>query len=103
MTPRRAAATLLLCLAGAARAAEPATFPAEEFDALLATYALVKAQYVEAADDKKLLGGAIAGMLASLDPHSHYLDKDDLADLQKDRAGEYNGIGVVAEMDGGQL
>jgi carboxyl-terminal processing protease len=103
MTPRRTAATLLLCLASAAQAAEPTSFPAEEFDALLATYALVKAQYVEAADDKKLLGGAIAGMLASLDPHSHYLDKDDLAELQKDRAGEYNGIGVVAEMDGGHL
>jgi carboxyl-terminal processing protease len=103
MTPRRTAAALLLCLAGAVRAAEPTTFPAEEFDALLATYALVKTQYVATADDKKLLGGAIAGMLASLDPHSQYLDKDELAELQKDQAGEYNGIGVVAEMDGGQL
>ena len=34
----------------------------------------VKAEYVDKVDDKTLIKGAIDGMLASLDPHSAYLD-----------------------------
>jgi carboxyl-terminal processing protease len=33
----------------------------------------IKADYVEKADDTKLVEGAINGMLASLDPHSRYM------------------------------
>ena len=35
----------------------------------------VKAEYVDQVDDETLIRGAIDGMLASLDPHSSYLDE----------------------------
>jgi carboxyl-terminal processing protease len=103
MKQLRTAGTLLLCMAGAAHASEPIRMPATELETLLEAYALVKSQYVEPSDDKKLLGGAIGGMLASLDPHSRYLDKEDLAQLRKDRDGEYIGIGIRVEVDGGNI
>ena len=50
-----------------------------EFAKLFAVYQRVKASYVEPVDDDKLIRGAIDGMLASLDPHSNYLDARDFA------------------------
>ena len=99
---KRLRATILCLLfplvaAGPCRAGESVVVPAAEFQALLSAYALVKTRYVEAPDDKKLLEGAIAGMLASLDPHSGFLDKDELDEVRKDEAGEYTGIGISVD------
>jgi len=99
----RLALLLSLCCATLAHAGDTVTLPKEELDQLIAAYALVKSQYVEAPDDRKLLTAAIGGMLASLDPHSRYLGKDDLAGLEQDRLGEYVGIGIEAEVDGGRM
>jgi carboxyl-terminal processing protease len=99
---KRLRATILCLLfplvaAGPCRAGESVVVPAAELQALLSAYALVKTRYVEAPDDKKLLEGAIAGMLASLDPHSGFLDKDELDEVRKDEAGEYTGIGISVD------
>jgi carboxyl-terminal processing protease len=99
---KRLRATILcflfpLVAASNCRAGESVVVPAAEFQALLSAYALVKTRYVEAPDDKKLLEGAIAGMLASLDPHSGFLDKDELDEVRKDEAGEYTGIGISVD------
>ena len=99
---KRLHATILCLLfpfvaASTCRAGEPVVVPAAEFQAFLSAYALVKTRYVEAADDKKLLEGAIAGMLASLDPHSVFLDKNELDEVRKDEAGEYTGIGISVD------
>lgn len=87
--------------ADAARAAVPTqdqlVLPQAEVEKLLAAYALIKQNYVGQADDKKLFDGALAGMLASLDPHSSYLDKDAMLDIQRENTGEYVGIGVEVE------
>ena len=45
------------------------SLPPEELRMLANVYGLIKSDYVEAVDDKKLLGEAIAGMVGSLDPH----------------------------------
>ena len=104
MPLRRLAAAVFLCCATAAQAGDTTVaVPGPEFEQLLAAYALVKAQYVEPADERKLLQSAIGGMLASLDPHSQYLDKDALAELEKDRLGEYVGIGVEVEVAEGRM
>ncbi|WP_020653470.1 S41 family peptidase [Massilia niastensis] len=95
------AAALCLCLNTLVHAADrPVTIPDADIEQLLSAYALVKARYVEPVDDRKLLGAAIDGMLASLDPHSQYLDKDELAELEQGHRGEYAGIGIEAEFDG---
>ena len=49
--------------------------PLEEIQQLSAVFGLVKTDYVEPVDDKKLITDAISGMVASLDPHSQYFDK----------------------------
>ncbi|MBD8897542.1 S41 family peptidase [Rhodanobacter sp. DHG33] len=67
-------------------------------------YDIVRQAYVEPVRNKDLMDDAINGMLANLDPHSEYLDKDGLAQLNEDTTGQYSGLGIqVEEQDGGLL
>ncbi|MDP3522468.1 MAG: peptidase S41, partial [Hydrogenophaga sp.] len=52
-----------------------APLPLEELQQLAAVFGMVKTDYVEPVDEKKLISDAISGMVASLDPHSQYFDK----------------------------
>jgi carboxyl-terminal processing protease len=64
-------------------------------------YELVRQAYVEKVDNKTLMTAAITGMLSGLDPHSEYLDKDALAQLNEDTTGQYSGLGIeVLQVDG---
>ncbi|MEW9624633.1 S41 family peptidase [Rhodanobacter geophilus] len=67
-------------------------------------YDIVRQAYVEPVGDHELMKDAITGMLAGLDPHSEYLDKEGLAQLDEDTTGQYSGLGIeVLEQDGGLL
>lgn len=74
-----------------------------EFSKLFATYQRIKASYVEPVDDEKLIRGAIDGMLASLDPHSAYLDGSDLERLETMIDGNYSGLGLSVIMEDGAV
>lgn len=74
-----------------------------EFARLFATYQQIKANYVEPVEDEKLIRGAIDGMLASLDPHSGYLDGSDLQRLNTLIDGNYSGLGLSVQMDDGAV
>jgi carboxyl-terminal processing protease len=74
-----------------------------QFGKLIAVYQLIKANYVEPVDDNKLLKGAIDGMLASLDPHSSYLDGASLQRLETMIDGRYSGLGLSVVMDDGAV
>ena len=63
----------------------------------------VRKYYYKDLDKKELLNHAIAGMLAALDPHSAYLDKNDLKNLRIETLGKFGGIGVEIFLDGGLL
>lgn len=63
----------------------------------------VKTDYVEPVDDDKLVRGAIDGMLASLDPHSSYLDARDFANLRTQTEGMYGGLGLSVTMQDGAV
>ncbi len=76
---------------------------APEFAKLFATYQRVKASYVDPVDDEKLIRGAIDGMLASLDPHSAYLDGSDLERLETLIDGNYSGLGLSVVMEDGAV
>jgi len=80
-----------------------APLPLDELRQLADVYGLIKSDYVEKVDDKKLLSEAIAGMVASLDPHSVYLDQKDFADMQEEVAGKFVGIGVEVAMEDGYV
>ena len=72
-----------------------------EFARLFAVYERIKASYVEPVDDETLIRGAIDGMLASLDPHSSFLDARDFQNLRTQTEGSYGGLGLsVTQEDG---
>ncbi len=74
-----------------------------EFAKFFAVFQRVKASYVEPVDDEKLIRGAIDGMLASLDPHSAYLDGGDLQRLETMIDGQYSGLGLSVVMEDGAV
>jgi carboxyl-terminal processing protease len=61
----------------------------------------VRTEYVEQVDDKTLVQGAIRGMLASLDPHSSYLDERGYKAMMTSTDGEYGGLGLNIVMEDG--
>jgi carboxyl-terminal processing protease len=66
-------------------------------------FSAIKNNYVEAVDDKKLIGGAIAGMLSDLDPHSAYLDADAFKEMQSSTQGEFGGLGIEVGTEDGMV
>ncbi len=73
------------------------------FDRLFTVYQLIKADYVDKTDDDKLVKGAIDGMLASLDPHSDYLEGASLERLDTMIDGSYAGLGLSVALDNGAV
>ncbi|WP_426320336.1 S41 family peptidase [Pseudoduganella sp. R-43] len=87
----------------AQKQADP-VLPLEELKQLADVYGLIKSDYVEAVEDKKLLTEAISGMVASLDPHSAYLDKKAYAELREGSQGKFVGLGIeIAQGDEGYI
>ncbi|TFW22145.1 S41 family peptidase [Massilia arenosa] len=75
--------------------------PLDELRQLADVYGIIKTDYVEPVQDKKLLEDAISGMVSSLDPHSVYLDKEAYRELKENVAGKFVGLGIeVAAEDG---
>ena len=81
------------------KAREP--IPVDDIRVLVEVFHKIKKDYVEAIDDKDLIENAMRGMLAGLDPHSSYLDKDDYLDLQEGTSGEFGGLGIEVGMEDG--
>jgi len=75
----------------------------QEFDQFLDVFNRIKADYVDKVDDDKLIKGAIAGMLASLDPHSSYMDALDYDNLRIQTEGNYGGLGLTVSMEDGAV
>lgn len=77
------------------------SLPLEEIQQMSAVYGIIKSDYVEPVDDKKLITDAIAGMVSSLDPHSQYFDKKTFAEFQEGTTGRFVGVGIeITQEDG---
>jgi carboxyl-terminal processing protease len=74
-----------------------------EFEEFMSVFNRVRAEYVEQVDDKTLLRGAIDGMLASLDPHSSYMDERGYQALMTTTDGEYGGLGLNVTLEDGAV
>ncbi|MEE4350651.1 MAG: S41 family peptidase [Pacificimonas sp.] len=72
-----------------------------QLDQLMDVFERVRAEYVEEISDEQLLEGAIDGMLASLDPHSSFLDMSDFDRMRTQTEGEYGGLGLTVNMEDG--
>jgi carboxyl-terminal processing protease len=78
-----------------------AQLPLEELQQLAAVFGMVKSDYVEPVDDKKLISDAISGMVAGLDPHSQYFDKKSFKEFREATTGRFVGIGIEMGMEDG--
>jgi carboxyl-terminal processing protease len=63
----------------------------------------VRADYVEAPDEAKLIEAAIDGMLTSLDPHSSFLNAKKFDDMKVQTSGEFGGLGIEVTMENGVI
>ncbi|MGV6807750.1 MAG: S41 family peptidase [bacterium] len=77
--------------------------PLEELRNFVQAFEQIKSAYVEEIDDKTLLESAIEGLLASLDPHSTYLNEDSFVDLQEKASGTFGGLGIEIAMESGYV
>jgi carboxyl-terminal processing protease len=89
-----------------ARAAEtPATQSAADTYKQLALFGLifdqVRAHYVEDPDVRKMVEGAVSGMLNGLDPHSSYMNSKSFGEMQVETNGEFGGLGMEVTMEDG--
>jgi carboxyl-terminal processing protease len=95
-------AVLAISGAAAVRAAsESETY--KQLDVLMDVFERIRTDYVDKADDKKLIQGAINGMLASLDPHSSYLDVREYQNMRQNTDGEYGGLGLTVTTEDGAV
>jgi len=77
--------------------------PIEELRTLADVFGLIKTDYVEPVEDKKLLTEAISGMVSSLDPHSAFLDKKAFKELREGTQGKFVGLGIEVGMEDGYV
>ena len=71
----------------------------KELETFMGVFERVRANYVDKVDDHTLIKGAIDGMLASLDPHSSYLEASDFQQMKTTTDGNYGGLGLSVTME----
>lgn len=95
--------TMLIPTVQSARAAESdkASDTYHQLDQFMNVFQKIRSDYVDKTDDKALIKGAIDGMLASLDPHSSYLDAHDFQQMKLTTDGNYGGLGLTVQAEDG--
>lgn len=64
---------------------------------------LIQQYYVEEVDTKKLIYGAIKGMLRELDPHTNFMPPDMFKEFENETSGEFGGLGIEISVQNGIL
>lgn len=67
------------------------------------TLTTIQADYVEELPPKDLIYGSLKGMLATLDPHSQFLDPDEYKELKTETEGKFGGLGIEISIRDGLL
>lgn len=75
----------------------------EELKKLALVFEVARDNFVEEADEKKMLEAAMNGMLGALDPHSSYLSADDFKEFNDKSHGEFGGLGIQITSDRGAV
>lgn len=84
---------------GNARAASAETY--EQLNLFGDIFERVRNDHVVEAKDNELIEAAINGMLASLDPHSSYMNAEAYREMQVQTRGEFGGLGIEVTMENG--
>ena len=66
-------------------------------------FEITKDRYVDEVENKKLIEGAIDGMLSKLDPHSSFLNEEDFNNMNEQTSGSFGGLGIEVTMDKGVI
>lgn len=93
-------ALLLPVLAGAD---ETAASPYANLAIFARALSHIEVSHVEPPDQDALIYGAIRGMVDTLDPHSSFLDPDEVARLNADTEGRFGGVGVEIDVRDGWI
>ncbi|MGE9745220.1 S41 family peptidase [Bdellovibrio bacteriovorus] len=64
---------------------------------------LIQQYYVEEVNTKKLVYGAIKGMLRELDPHTNFMPPEMFKDFETETSGEFGGLGIEISIQNGIL
>jgi len=96
-------AGVLLSVGLSAVAQRGSPLPLDELRQFSSVFSAIKNNYVESVPDKKLISGAISGMLSDLDPHSAYLDADAFKEMQSATQGEFGGLGIEVGTEDGMV
>ncbi len=96
-------AFLSVAVTSAAVAQRASESPFRNLGIFARALAHVETSYVEEVDQDALVYGAIRGMMSVLDPHSAFLDPDEVRVLRSDTQGRFAGIGVEISVRDGWL
>src|SRR5471030_436572 len=85
-------AVLLVVCSPAVRSAVDQTY--EDMKMLVEVMNLIRDNYVQEIETKKLVYGAAAGMVRVLDPFSQFLEPDAHKEMKSETEGEFGGLGI---------
>ena len=68
-------------------------------DLLGATFQTIRDESVEEVSYRKMVEKSINGVLTSIDPHSGFLDAEEMADMETQTKGEFGGLGLEVGWD----
>jgi carboxyl-terminal processing protease len=87
--------------AGAAGALPRKLSPYPKLNVFSRVLSYVENNYIEDVEQDKLVYGAIKGMLATLDPHSSFMDPGQYREMKAEASGQFGGVGLEVEMRDG--
>lgn len=97
--PRLLVAALIFLPAIAARPAAAEDDYYELMKVLVDTFEQIDRNYVKEIDRRRIVEGAVRGMLTELDPYSNFIPPEQLDSFTEDIEQEFGGIGVQVEFD----
>lgn len=77
--------------------------PRKDIQRFVTAIALIHHYYIKKVGNNELFDNAIRGMVASLDPHSSFLDANDLKELKTAVSGKFVGVGMELTITKGGL
>ncbi|MCK9554621.1 S41 family peptidase [bacterium] len=66
----------------------------KQMEQLAVVFAIVEKDYVDDVDQKKLVYGAMKGIIAELDPHSQFMEPEMYKEIKVETEGEFGGLGI---------
>jgi len=85
------------------KSSKPEALPLRDMQTFVEILNRVKTDYVEPVSDDALLEDAMRGMLAGLDPHSSYLNKEEFAEINVQTSGRFGGLGIEVQQFNGYV